>query len=66
MTAAHATLRCLTGSVERVGHKIHMGNFFSSLDLMTCTQDISTVVRLSNKECLRGFHSETLTMKWGR
>jgi hypothetical protein len=51
MTAAHATVRSLTGRVERVGHKVHMGNFFSSPESMTCTQEVSIAVGLSDKEC---------------
>jgi hypothetical protein len=50
MAAAHATVRCLTGRVEMVGHEIHMVNFLSSPDLMTCTQEVSTAVGMSNKE----------------
>jgi hypothetical protein len=49
MTAIHATVRSLTGRVERIGYKISMGNFFSSPDLMTCTQGVSTAVGLSDK-----------------
>jgi hypothetical protein len=38
------TARSLTGIVERVGHKLYMGSFFSSPDLMLSTQEVSTAV----------------------
>jgi hypothetical protein len=49
MTATHTKVKSITSMVEEVGHKIYMGNFFSSLDLMTCTQELSTVVEISEK-----------------
>jgi hypothetical protein len=44
MMATHTTVRSLTKKVEGVGHKFHMDNFFSP-----CTQEVSTVVGLSDK-----------------
>jgi hypothetical protein len=51
MTAAHAIVRIMIGIVESIGHKLYMGNFFSSPDLMTCAQEVSTVVDVFDKEC---------------
>jgi len=71
MTATDVTVRSLTRTVEGVGNKLYMDNFFPlQTYLITNTQHISTVVGLSNKtvkECLEvaGFDNKILKLKWG-
>jgi len=49
-----------------VGHKLYMDNFFSSSYLVTCIQDASTIVELSNhKEMTEHFDNKTPKLKQG-
>jgi hypothetical protein len=49
VTATCAAIRILTVR-EGVGYKLYTDNFFSSPDIMmTCTQEVSTVVGIADK-----------------
>jgi archaellum biogenesis ATPase FlaH len=48
MTATQETVRSLTRTVEGIGYKLYT-DFFSSPDLMTYTQEVTTV-RQNHKE----------------
>jgi predicted nucleotidyltransferase len=49
LKATHTTVRSLTRRVEGVGHEIYMDNSPPQLYLMTCTQEVSTVVGVTDK-----------------
>lgn len=55
------TEKNLTSRVEEVGYKLYKDNFFSSPNFITCKQELSTAVKLSDrilKKC-----RETLTVR---
>jgi hypothetical protein len=68
MTAAHVILKSLTRTVDGVGHKLYMYNFFPFPDLFDDLH-ISAInccrtVRQSHKGMLRDFDNKTLELKY--
>jgi hypothetical protein len=68
MTATHATVRSLTRTVEGVGHKLIMGNFFSYpnlLDYLNKRYINCCGIDKQNCEGLPGcFNNKTLKLKY--